>query len=210
MISSTRMGQCVPVHIVDWAHRRGVTWSNTEGETMRYPLITVLCLMVSVSLALADTVVWSFPDPPQDESIPVDLDTNLVGIIGVDVHMSGFGGGQHGYCQQPGGPNLPQNFSLRATIDLGGTTAIVDAPYMEDYDLTVPLELTVEQPDWSFLEDGISEVSIATSHTGYYDMEDCYPTGYDELTAPTFEIIVTAGTVPTDRISWSTVKARYR
>lgn len=177
--------------------------------SLRTIAIAAFALIALASAASADVHVWSHPDPVFAEPISVDMDAAFTGIVSVQVHMAGFGGGQFGWCEEIGG-GYEQNFPLQVTLDLDGATAVYVSPYMQDYEVTFDLELTPEQPDWTFLEDGAATLNLAISHTGEYDNYSCYATGYEILTAPTFEIIVTAGAVPTEAASWTAIKSLYR
>lgn len=78
---------------------------------------SMLALLAGV--ATAETHTWSNPDAPFNETIPVDMAADFVGITSVDVHMSGFGGGQNGWCTYPEGSYpvyLP--FSITVTADV--------------------------------------------------------------------------------------------
>ncbi len=65
-------------------------------------LLGLCCFLATTTGAHAETAVWSISDPALLQDLDVDS-MGTVRSVRVSIRMTGFGGGQHGYCQDMGG-----------------------------------------------------------------------------------------------------------
>ena len=174
-------------------------------------VIVLLASLLFAATAVAETVVWT-ADQVIPGTIPVDLGVALVGVTDVSIRAVGYGGGQHGWCEmmdEPWGYDFWLEYTVEYTLD--GAFGGFVAPLQQPYDATVMLTAVADPAGWSFLEDGRADLTIGRHHGFDFDMIHCYPMGYEELTIEQLVLTVTCGsTVPTETMSFGTVKALYR
>ncbi len=160
----------------------------------------------------AATVTWTV-DHPVPGTVPVDLGVTLVNVTDVSIHAVGYGGGQHGWCEMMDEP-WGYDFWLEYTVDFsldGAAGGGFTAPLQQPYDATVTLVNGADPTDWSFLEDGRADLSIAQYHGFNFDMIHCMPMGFETLTIDQLVLTVTCeAAVPNETMSFGTVKALYR
>lgn len=162
-------------------------------------------------VAEAATVLWSTDTPVLWQDFDVDFEGELSGITSVEVRMAGYGGGQHGYCQDMGGDDTYFWLNFTVTFQFEGSTGGFTAPVQTAYDLSAGLALTPGTTDWGFLADGRAVMHISYDDNYDFDMIDCYPIGYEVLTAESLVIEITCDTaIPNDPVTWSAVKNLYR
>lgn len=171
----------------------------------------LLITLLLVPTAFAATVTWSVDDPASG-TIPVDLGVTLVNVTEVSILATGYGGGQHGWCEMMDEP-WGYDFWLEFTVDLSldGAGGSFTAPLQQPYGETVTLTNGGDPSGWAFLEDGRADLTIGYHHNFSFDMIHCLPMGYEALTIDQLVLTVTCETaVPNETMSFGTVKALYR
>ena len=170
----------------------------------------LILLLAGASGVRGETVTWTVENPPTYTPIAVDLEGTLGGISAVEVRATGYGGGQHGYCQKMSGEDLDFWLSYEVTLRLDAASGSFPAPLRADYDRSTALQAPAEG-GWSFLEDGLATLTIEYDDHYEFDYVRCYPIGYEQFTVEQLTLTVTCETaVAAEPTTWGALKRIYR
>jgi hypothetical protein len=175
----------------------------------------VACLLVLIATtATAEVHVWSNPGVEMWNTYPVEFPAVLEGVVSVELHMAGNSGASRGSCDTPdGGQYFEQPWAISLVLEDLAVAQVTDGsgPIDQDYDVTVAFELVEGQADWSFLEDGVTDVFFqATGVSLPMGYPWCMPLAPHDPTTDVLDIIVTTDSVATAGTCWSSIKALYR
>ena len=177
--------------------------------TVRCAAFSVMLLILSnttSSLVLADVfridlpqLERGYPYGYSPAAVPINLGTPLANLVSIQLELSGTH--TNGWWETSFGTSGPEAGLLAASMDSASPSSLqwkgtYDGAADGPFTATMTLQGAGSPPDWSFLQDGITDLTLAQGQTILPPFSQLVTAPYFALTAVTLVVNATPAPVP--------------